>query len=312
MCRGSIVGARFHPRQGRTFVRMVAKTRERAEARQLRAQGRSLREISRALGVSLSSASAWTSDVVMPPPPTPPPIREVTGSATTHCNGCDRTLPVTHFHRGQSACKGCRREYMRQRGDLHRRQSRNARDKRRAIARAYLTDILRNGTCTDCGLADPAVLEFDHIGPKTTEVGKLVREAYRLERVAAEIANCELVCANCHRRRTRHRVRSWRTDPDWRPETDPRPLRRRNLLFIADHLKSAPCVDCGEADPAVLDFDHVGMKRCGVVQLAYREASIASLEREIEECEVRCANCHRRRTIIEQHHFRHHLLCEPP
>jgi hypothetical protein len=217
-------------------------------------------------------------------------------------------LPVTHFHRGQCRCKDCRREYMRQRGDLHRRQSRAARDKRRAIARAYVTEILRHGTCSDCGLADPAVLEFDHVGPKTMEVGKLVREAYRLERVIAEIANCELVCANCHRRRTRRRVRSWRTNPSLSAEADPRPLRRRNLLFIANYLESAPCVDCGEADPAALDFDHVGAKRYGVVQLAYREASIGSLEREIAECEVRCANCHRRRTIIQQHHFRHHLL----
>lgn len=129
---------------------------------------------------------------------------------------------------------------MRQRGDLHRRQSRAARDKRRAIARAYVTDILRHGSCSDCGLADPAVLEFDHVGPKTMEVGKLVREAYRLDRVIAEIANCELVCANCHRRRTRRRVRSWRTDPSLSADPDPRPLRRRNLLFIANYIESAP------------------------------------------------------------------------
>jgi hypothetical protein len=204
-------------------------------------------------------------------------------------------LPVSHFHRGQCRCKDCRREYIRRRGDLHRRQSQQARDKRRAIARAYVTDLLRSGTCRDCGLADPAVLEFDHVGPKTMEVGKLVREAYRLERVAAEIANCQLVCANCHRRRTRRRVRSWRTDPNWSAEDDPRPLRRRNLVFLAEYLGSAPCVDCGESDPVVLDFDHVGVKRYGVVELAYREASITSLEREIAECEIRCANCHRRR-----------------
>jgi hypothetical protein len=289
---------------------MIAKTRERAEARRLRAQGRSLREISRELEVSLASASTWTSDVAVAPP-RPPLTIKIRALATTDCNGCNRTLPVTHFHSGQRACKDCRREYMRRRGDLHRRQSRQARDKRRAIARAYVTDILRSGTCRDCGLADPAVLEFDHVGPKTMEVGKLVREAYRLERVMAEIANCELVCANCHRRRTRRRARSWRIDPGWRAEADPRPFRRRNLVFLADYLESAPCVDCGEGDPVVLDFDHVGVKRHGVVELAYREASIASLKREIAVCAVRCANCHRRRTAIQQGHLRHHLIGPP-
>jgi hypothetical protein len=287
------------------------KIRENAIARQLRAQGHSLRYISRELGVSLSSASTWTADIVVPPPLPPEVPHEVQPAETAHCNHCNRTLPVHQFHRGQSGCKDCRRDYMRERGDLHRGQSRRARDKRRAIARAYVIEILKASACADCRLEDPAVLEFDHVGPKTMEVGKLVREAYRLERVIAEIENCELVCANCHRRRTRLRARLWRIDPDWRLKADPRPRRRRNLLFIAHYLESASCVDCGEGDPVVLDFDHVGVKRAGVVQLAYNEHSVALLEREIAECEVRCANCHRRRTIVQQGHFRHHLI-EPP
>jgi hypothetical protein len=155
-------------------------------------------------------------------------------------------------------------------------------------------------------------LEFDHVGPKTAEVGKMVREAYRLTRIKAEIENCELVCANCHRRRTAIRARSWRVDPDWRAALQAdRPLRCRNQRFILDYLRDAPCVDCGESDPVVLDFDHVGRKRAGVVQLADQEHSIASLEAEIAECAVRCANCHRRRTIIQQNHFRNHLITPP-
>src|SRR5688500_8759486 len=123
---------------------MIAKTREWTEARKLRAEGRSLREISRALEVSLSSASTWTRDVFQPRVPSLPPTLRITWAATAHCSGCDRTLPASHFHRGQSRCKDCRRAYMRQRGDLHRRQSREARDKRRAVARAYVAKILRN------------------------------------------------------------------------------------------------------------------------------------------------------------------------
>jgi hypothetical protein len=222
-----------------------------------------------------------------------------------------RLLLASDFHRGQSQCKECRREYMRRRGDLHRQQTRRARDKRREAARAYVIEILRSGACTDCGLEDPAVLEFDHVGPKRMEVGKLVREAYRLERIKAEIANCELVCANCHRRRTAKRIRSWRIDPDWRSARSTRPSRGRNLLYLLDYLRETPCVDCGEQDPVVLDFDHIGVKHSGVVQLAGRECSIASLEREIAECQVRCANCHRRRTIVEQAHFRNDLVAPP-
>ena len=289
---------------------MRAKYMERDAARRLRAEGYSLREISRELGVSLSSASMWTRDVPPPQPADPPPT-VVKIEPAQICNACGRLLLASDFHRKQSQCKECRREYMRRRGDLHRRQTRRARDKRRAVAREYIIQILRSGACADCALADAAVLEFDHVGEKRMEVGKMVREAYRLDRIKAEIANTELVCANCHRRRTAARIRSWRVDPAWRSPGYSRPLRRRNLLFLLDYLRAAPCVDCGETDPVVLDFDHVGTKRAGVVQLAGREHSIASLEREIAECEVRCANCHRRRTILEQGHFRNHLVAPP-
>jgi hypothetical protein len=281
---------------------------ERAKARLLRAEGWSLRRIARELGVSISSASTWTSDI--DPPRPPHSVREESREpiGTTPCGRCQRILPLSSFHRGQSHCKDCRRDYIRARGDLHRRQTRAARDKRRAAARQLVVDLLRAGHCTDCGLADPLVLEFDHVGPKRAEVGLLVREGYRLNRIVDEISNCELVCANCHRRRTSLRARSWRIDPDWRAAGESRPLRRRNLLFIVNYLERAVCADCGERDPVVLDFDHVGVKRDDVVQLAYQEHSIASIEREIAECQIRCANCHRRSTIEQQRHFRHHLL----
>ncbi len=290
---------------------MRAKSRERAAARKLRREGRSLREISRELGVALSSVSGWTRDVRAVVTPADPPVPSIRWEPAQICNSCGRLLLASDFHRGQSHCKECRAEYMRTRGDLHRAQTRRARDKRRAAARAYILGILRSGACADCGLADAAVLEFDHIGPKRMEVGKLVREGYLLHHIEAEVANCELVCANCHRRRTARRARSWRVDPAWRTSRCTRPLRRRNFLFLLDHLKRTPCVDCGEADPVVLDFDHIGTKRSGVVQLADRETSIANLEREIGECEVRCANCHRRRTIAQQNHFRNHLVTPP-
>ena len=200
---------------------------------------------------------------------------------------------------------------MRLRGDLHRQQSKRALDRRRAQARDYILQILLAGRCVDCGLADPAVLEFDHVGPKSTEVGRLVREGYRLERITAEVANCELVCANCHRRRTAERCRSWRVDPAWRSAACTRPRRGRNLLFLRDYLRQHPCVTCGESDPVVLDFHHTGPKTAGVVQLAGRECALAVLEREIAVCEVLCANCHRRQTILDQGHFRNHLVTPP-
>jgi hypothetical protein len=54
------------------------------------------------------------------------------------------------------------------------------------------------------GEADPVVLEFDHLGDKSFSIGaKLVQ--FKWQRILDEIEKCEVVCANCHRRRTARR-----------------------------------------------------------------------------------------------------------
>ena len=74
----------------------------------------------------------------------------------------------------------------------------------------------------------------------------------------------------------------------------------RNLAFIYAALSAAGCIDCGEDDLVVLEFDHVGPKRATVTQLARDGASLARLRHEIARCEVRCVNCHRRVTAAQR------------
>lgn len=71
--------------------------------------------------------------------------------------------------------------------------------------------------------------------------------------------------------------------------------------YIAAYLLTHPCVDCGEADPIVLEFDHRdrGQKAFNIGD-AQRGVSIAALKLEIAKCDVRCANCHRRKTFYER------------
>ena len=70
--------------------------------------------------------------------------------------------------------------------------------------------------------------------------------------------------------------------------------------YVAEYLSTHPCVDCGESDPAVLEFDHVGVKNRDVAVIIGSGSSLETLKREIALCEVRCANCHRRKTARER------------
>lgn len=72
----------------------------------------------------------------------------------------------------------------------------------------------------------------------------------------------------------------------------------RNRDYVYDYLKTHPCVDCGESDIIVLQFDHNDdVNKVGSIsKLIRKRMSQASLVQEIQKCTVRCANCHTRRT----------------
>lgn len=72
----------------------------------------------------------------------------------------------------------------------------------------------------------------------------------------------------------------------------------RNRAFVNSYLDQHPCVDCGEPDRIVLEFDHVRGNKSKEVSLLVNDGiSIKRIAEEIEKCEVRCANCHRRVTV---------------
>ena len=140
------------------------------------------------------------------------------------------------------------------------------------------------------------MLEFDHIGSKSGAVSQMRHFGANLERLAHEVAQCEVVCANCHRRRTASRGSWIRRDGNWRTRLSGcRPEIVRNLRFVYETLEEFPCIDCGEQDICVLEFDHIGPKQAPVMRLAMTGSSLKRLANEVAQCEIRCANCHRRR-----------------
>lgn len=94
-----------------------------------------------------------------------------------------------------------------------------------------------------------------------------------------------------------------RNKPDYiqRAMTEMRMKREDGLLRLHEYLRAHPCIECGERDITVLEFDHIdpATKKIAVGVMVGRR-SWATILAEIDKCEVRCANCHRRRTARQQ------------
>lgn len=165
-----------------------------------------------------------------------------TGTTAKRCTGCGETKPLEEFHRHagrrdgySSRCKQCAAEYARSDAAKETQRKYNASGKRKAVKTRYyenhrerlrevwradqarrrdelgrwLDEIKLAAGCTDCGYADhPRALDFDHIGTdKLGDVGRMVHNRIARAVILAEMAKCEVVCANCHRIRTWKRER---------------------------------------------------------------------------------------------------------
>lgn len=111
-------------------------------------------------------------------------------------------------------CRPCRAEYGREHYEKNRQryidQAKKRTEKVLAERMQFLLEHFSSHPCVDCGETDVAVLEFDHLGEKAFNVSSGVRDRGE-EAFYEEIAKCEVVCANCHRRRTARRGGFFRT-----------------------------------------------------------------------------------------------------
>ncbi len=73
--------------------------------------------------------------------------------------------------------------------------------------------------------------------------------------------------------------------------------RRRRLMLDAIKLSSG-CIDCGYKENATaLDFDHRDPSTKVFNIGSYKRVGLERLLIEVEKCDIRCANCHRVKSL---------------
>jgi len=84
-------------------------------------------------------------------------------------------------------------------------------------------------------------------------------------------------------------------------DADTKALRVVKINYIRDYKTAHGCADCGEKDWIVLELDHKDRSTKLYTPSRLHHMSWNTIHEELSKCEVRCANCHRRRTYNEKH-----------
>jgi hypothetical protein len=105
-------------------------------------------------------------------------------------------------------------------------------------------------------------------------------------------------CKDCARKRGRD---FYHNNPNQKNKVVTRSKANRIVLkeYVVSYLKEHPCVDCGESDIRCLDFDHRSDKIKAISKILQESLSLNVLTNEIGKCDVRCANCHRKKTATD-------------
>ena len=68
--------------------------------------------------------------------------------------------------------------------------------------------------------------------------------------------------------------------------------------YLFHYLNEHPCIECGETDVVLLEFDHRNQEEKveSVATMVAQYFSVRTVEAEVAKCDVRCVRCHRLKT----------------
>ena len=115
----------------------------------------------------------------------------------TQCKTCKRVAKREYYHKNKEEYKRRNREWRRKNPDAASRNQKRTAERNRTLFFKWLADK----SCIVCGESDPVVLDLHHRNPtnKLGSIGSLIGGS-SANKLFAEIAKCDVLCANCHRR----------------------------------------------------------------------------------------------------------------
>lgn len=120
-----------------------------------------------------------------------------------------------------------------------------------------------------------------------------------IEKSLSEFASRSSMCKPCHNQYNReHYTSNKQYYIDKARKND---LKYLQIMreYIWRYLLNNPCVQCGEIDPRVLEFDHLdpSTKLFNISDAAKHTSKITVVQAEIDKCQVLCVKCHRIKTF---------------
>ena len=84
--------------------------------------------------------------------------------------------------------------------EKQKRSQRLSKRRRRKLRYDVVEEYKLTYACKVCGYNRCAqALDFHHLGDKEEAISLMIQKCRPLEKIVAEMAKCEVLCANCHR-----------------------------------------------------------------------------------------------------------------
>ncbi len=105
-------------------------------------------------------------------------------------------------------------------------------------------------------------------------------------------------CRECQRIYQNDWYKSHQKEQRARVSKNSKKYKDINQQGVYQYLLTHPCIICGEKDPIVLEFDHLNPeeKEATISVMSSSGISWERVKKEIDKCQILCANCHRRKT----------------